>query len=96
MPKLQKNTRVIAQAINGPKMVYQIDGAPGLNHLKSTGALEEDSRAVLLLHRAEELGGGVQALELNLAKNTYGGLRTMELRFDAARCTFQEIHDIPN
>jgi integrase len=31
MPKLQRNVRVIASAIAGPKMVYQIDGAPGLN-----------------------------------------------------------------
>ena len=31
MPKLQKNVRVIASAIGGSKMVYQIDGAPGLN-----------------------------------------------------------------
>ena len=68
--------------------------APGLTHLKSTGALEEDARAVLLLHRLEELGGGVQTLEANLAKNTDGELRTMKLRFDAARCTFSEVNDL--
>ena len=31
MPKLQRNVRVIASAVAGPKMVYQIDGTPGLN-----------------------------------------------------------------
>ena len=31
MPKLQKNARAIASAAAGPKLVYQIDGAPGLN-----------------------------------------------------------------
>ena len=31
MPKLQRNIRVISSAIAGTKMVYQIDGVPGLN-----------------------------------------------------------------
>ena len=31
VPKLQKNARAIASAAAGAKLVYQIDGAPGLN-----------------------------------------------------------------
>lgn len=67
---------------------------PRLEHLKATGALEEDSGAVFLLHRLEELTPEVQSISLNLAKNRDGPLREQTLRFDAARCTFEEVHDL--
>lgn len=70
------------------------EGAPEMHHLKSTGALEEDARAVLLLHRSGDITTEVQQLQINLAKNTHGPLRMIQTRFDAARCTFNEIHDL--
>ena len=54
---------------------------PGLHHLKQSGALEEDSRAVLLLSVAEqEVKGSVDRLEIDVAKNTIGrcGLVTVD------------------
>ena len=67
---------------------------PRLEHLKATGALEEDSGAVILLHRLEELTSEIQSINLNLAKNRDGPLREQTLRFNAAQCTFEEDHEL--
>ncbi len=66
------------------------EDAPRLDHLKGTGALEEDARVVILLHREEEISPTAQRLKLNLAKNTSGSLRTLTLKADMARCQFEE------
>jgi len=68
--------------------------APELHHLKSTGAIEEDARAVMLLHLIREVSSEVNILQLNLAKNTYKNLRVQPIRFDKARCLFHEEYDI--
>ncbi len=69
---------------------------PRLDHLKNTGALEEDARAVILLHRVEEISAKVQILKLNLAKNTSGRLRSIRLQFDASICTFTDELEMPD
>ncbi len=72
------------------------EDAPRLDHLKSTGALEEDARVVLLLHRVAEIDRATERLELNLAKNTSGELRLATLRFDKPRMRFAEEHGSPD
>lgn len=64
---------------------------PTVAHLKDSGSLEEDSRAVMILHRVEEQPGGVHVLKLDLAKNTNGANRVLNVRFHAPTMTFAQI-----
>jgi replicative DNA helicase len=66
---------------------------PTLANLKDSGSLEEDSRVVIILHRTEEQPGGVNTLDLNLAKNTNGANRMLKVRFNAPKFHFDQINE---
>lgn len=64
---------------------------PSIANLKDSGSFEEDARAVIILHRAEERPGGVNVLDLSLAKNTSGPLTKLSVEFHAPTFNFRQI-----
>ena len=70
--------------------------SPGLHHLKQSGALEEDSRVVLLLSVADpEVARDTDRMEIDVAKNTIGrcGIVTADFQKNTGR--FEQYHEPP-
>jgi replicative DNA helicase len=64
---------------------------PGLHHLKQSGALEEDSRVVLLLSvNQQEVQPSIDRLEIDVAKNTTGQCELILTDFHKATCRFTQ------
>lgn len=63
---------------------------PGLHHLKQSGSLEEDSRAVLLLTRSEVVSSSLQRMELAVAKNSNGATDRIAIDFNPESQRFSE------
>jgi replicative DNA helicase len=62
--------------------------SPGLHHLKQSGALEEDSRVVLLLSVSDpEVARDTDRMEIDVAKNTIGrcGVVTVDFQKNTGR-----------
>ena len=60
--------------------------APKISHLRDSGAIEQDADGVWLLHRARDSADTT----LIVAKQRQGPLGELSLRFDGARCRFEE------
>lgn len=94
--------RCIAYDVGGAGLVLcQInrEGAahdsPSVQHLKGSGSIEEDARAVMLLHREQEHEDGTQSMTLNLPKITSRPSRILNLRYHPAICSFFEERERP-
>ena len=70
--------------------------SPSLRHLKGSGAIEEDARAVMLLHREQDQDDGTHSMTLNLAKLTSRPSRILNLRYHPAICSFFEERERPD
>lgn len=69
--------------------------SPGLHHLKQSGALEEDSRVVLLLSVAEpEVARDTDRMEIDVAKNSRCGVVTVNFQKSTGR--FDQYHEPPD
>jgi replicative DNA helicase len=65
---------------------------PGLHHIKQSGALEEDSRVVMLLSIDEsEVRPSIDRLLIDVAKNTTGQCGLIQTEFQKAICQFTQV-----
>jgi replicative DNA helicase len=62
-------------------------GLPSLEHLRDSGAIEQDADNVWLLHRENR---DESDTKLIIAKQRQGPIGTIDLTFDAARMSFDE------
>ena len=75
----------------GRKAELREEGKPGLNDLKATGALEEDARKILFIHRPWTLKPGKcdpRDAQIIVAKNGDGSGGTADMYFDGPTYTF--------
>ncbi len=71
--------------------------SPGLHHLKQSGALEEDSRVVLLLSVADpEVARDTDRMEIDVAKNTIGRCGVVTVDFQKSTGRFDQYHEPPD
>lgn len=71
--------------------------SPGLQHLKQSGALEEDSRVVLLLSVADpEVARDTDRMEIDVAKNTIGRCGVVTVDFQKNTGRFEQYHEPPD
>ncbi len=67
------------------------DVAPSLIHIKDSGSIEQDADVVMILHRPE--GGSEDnhtKIELKIAKNRYGDVGTINLKFHHKICKYTQ------
>jgi len=77
---LEVNAPVLALAqLN--RSAITADGAPGLHHIRDSGAIEQDADVVIILHRPGDNEGDVVPLEAHVLKNRNGQLGTVQIRF---------------
>ncbi len=95
--QLSRDLKSLAIEINKPILVLaqlnrgagKTDDAPKLEHLRDSGAIEQDADNVLFIHRQR----GKSETKLILAKQRQGEVGSIEITFDSDRCCFA---DLPN
>lgn len=95
--QLSKDLKALALEIDKPILVLaqlnreagKTDEPPKLEHLRDSGAIEQDADNVLFIHRQR----GRSETKLILAKQRQGEVGSIDLVFDSDRCSF---HDLPN
>lgn len=74
---------------------HERDKRPAMNHLKQTGAWEEDADAVMLIYRDEYYNGEASdsrgITEVNIAKNRDGETMTIAFKSNMATGRYEEI-----
>ncbi len=83
----------LSRAVEG-----QMEKRPMLSHLRSSGSIEQDADAVMMLFRPgyydknlEIKSNGMEDAELAILKNRDGQTKTIALQWEAARVRFWEI-----
>ena len=71
--------------------VEKMQRPPRLSDLRESGALEQDADVVLLMHRRREGDVLEAATKLVVAKNRYGDIGTVRLRFEGAYSRFVAV-----
>lgn len=72
------------------------ESTPRLSHLRESGAQEQDSDVVLLLHRPEQDSGPIHTIEAHVAKQRNGPTGTVSLAFRRACVRFENFEpEIP-
>ena len=86
-----KRLGVTILALSQLKRQSEDRGQPALRDLRETGAIEQDADVVLLMHRRREGDVLEAATKLVVAKNRYGDIGTVRLRFEGAYSRFVAV-----
>ena len=95
--QLSRDLKSLAIEINKPILVLaqlnreagKSDDAPKLEHLRDSGAIEQDADNVLFIHRQR----GKSETKLILAKQRQGEVGSIDIVFDSDRCCFADVPD---
>ena len=95
--QLSRDLKSLAVELNKPMLVLaqlnreagKTNDAPRLEHLRDSGAIEQDADNVLFIHRQR----GQSETKLILAKQRQGEVGSIDIVFKADRCCFE---DLPN
>ena len=86
-----KRLGVTILALSQLKRQSEDRGQPALSDLRESGAIEQDADVVLLMHRRREGDVLEAATKLVVAKNRYGDIGTVRLRFEGAYSRFVAV-----